>query len=72
MNSEKPTTPDEPTEDYFLDYYGTCNLDNCKCVKLECWPGRMCPDWRPLGVKSNFELLEYLRKERNYGSSRDV
>jgi len=58
------------TEDYFLDYYGKCNLDPCLCipsVKNEdgrfggAWVGRKCPDWVPLGAKNFDELMEWMR-----------
>lgn len=48
----------EPTEDYWLDNYGHCQLEWCMCLKFG-WKGRSCVYWKPLGVKSFQELKEY-------------
>lgn len=58
---------DEPTENYFLDLYGTCQMQKCLCLDLMNkgkmpWLGRGCSNWKPLGVRSHKELFEFRMK----------
>ncbi len=65
-NSNSTLSQDELTEDYFLDNYGTCKLENlCLCRRMGNWYGRECHNWVPLGVISIEELQATLKlKER--------
>lgn len=50
--------------DYFLDNYGSCQLDPCTCLDPKTsrfggrWAGRGCPDWQPSGATSFAELMQ--------------
>jgi len=59
-----------PSEDYFLDTYGTCELGapRCSCLKKE-WLGRGCLHWQPLGVKSFDDLKEHVKNEARKAKS---
>jgi uncharacterized phage-associated protein len=63
-HNQTETVPngDEPDADYFLDNYGNCTAEPCRCRLPENrWVGRLCPHWAPLGVRSHAELSGHFR-----------
>jgi len=51
----------EADEDYFLDHYGTCELDDkCTCLR-DGWKGQMCFHWQSFGARSLEDLMKHAR-----------
>jgi hypothetical protein len=40
-------------ETVYLDpeLYGRCKSERCPCLRLDDWPGSVCPDWEPMPGK---------------------
>lgn len=49
-----------PPPEYFLDNYGVCKKEPCRCL-VEGWRGRACPDWVPSGKLSFDELRAFAK-----------
>lgn len=52
-----------PSKQYFNNYYGICELKNCKCLLDGCNP-EICNNWKPFNVSSYDELIENAKKIR--------
>ena len=55
---------------HYLNCYGRCVLEDCKCAKEGLWRGIGCEYWETLGAMSDKDLIEMMRER--YRQSKEV
>ena len=55
-------------EIHYLNNYGACRAEKCRCAADGIWRGILCENWESLGARSQEDLMKMARER----ISRDV